>query len=72
VAEYKLQIDGMQCEGCENIIESAAKTVDSVNEVTADREAGRVMFSAVDPAAQKHVMQAIEQRGYEVPSAGSR
>lgn len=69
--EYEFKINGMQCAGCENIIESAAKTVDGVDEVTVNHENGIMVFSASDPTAQKYVMEEIEERGYEVSGVGS-
>lgn len=58
-----IEVSGMGCDGCEDIVENAVSEVAGVSEVDADHENGEVEYDGdVDREA---VEQAIEYAGYE-------
>ena len=67
--QIKFTVSGMQCEGCEAIIETAVSKLTGVETVKADYKSGSVNVS-FDPQ-QTHpdeIIQAIESNGYSVES----
>lgn len=58
-----LTVDGMGCEGCEDIIENALSDVDGVEGVVADHEEGTATVEGdAEPA---DLLEAVEFAGYE-------
>lgn len=63
----ELNVKGMHCEGCENRIKKMLPRIDSVGDVTADRNAEKVEFTSNgDPQTLKEVKDKITELGYEV------
>ncbi len=65
--QIKLTVSGMQCEGCETIIETAVTKLAGVKTVKADYSTGNVTVR-FDPekTAPDEITQAIESNGYSV------
>ncbi|WP_336037036.1 heavy-metal-associated domain-containing protein [Halobacterium yunchengense] len=62
-----LTVDGMGCEGCEDIVESALTDVDSVEDATADAAAGTATVAGdADPES---LLEAVEFAGYDAEVA---
>lgn len=62
-----LKVTGMHCEGCENRIQKMVGKIDGVSEVTADREAEKVVFD-FDGSAETltAIKEKIDELGYKV------
>ena len=58
-----LSIDGMGCDGCEDIVESALGDVSGVSDVDADHEAGEATIDG--DAADDDLVRSVELAGYE-------
>lgn len=63
--EYKIDVDGMTCGGCETTIEQAVGRVNGVNDVNADHETETVTVTGDDPD-RDGIHTAIERVGYDV------
>lgn len=61
-----LNVKGMMCEGCENRIKNALKTIDGVKKVEADHVSGIVKISTKNIIDQGLLKQKIEDIGYEI------
>jgi copper chaperone len=58
-----LTVDGMGCEGCEDIVENALGNVDSVEDASADEQAGSATVEGdADP---EDLLEAVEFAGYD-------
>jgi copper chaperone CopZ len=58
-----LSIDGMGCDGCEDIVESALGDVSGVSDVEADHEAGEATIEG--DADDEDLLRSVELAGYE-------
>ena len=65
MGHYELPVSGMQCIGCERIIEHELGQVKGVSRVSANRRAG-VVECATTGSGQETVTETIEKLGYEV------
>lgn len=63
MAQTKVNVRGMSCEGCETVVESAVSDVNGVDSVEADRESGTVTVDG-DADARK-VVEAVDFAGYD-------
>jgi len=63
-----IEVSGMGCDGCEDIVENAVSEVAGVGEVDADHEDGEVEYDG--DADHDAVAQAIEFAGYEAAADG--
>lgn len=61
-----ISVTGMSCNGCEQNVETALRTLDGVNRVEADNEADTVEVVLEDRVSDGDVNAAIEQAGYDV------
>ena len=59
-------VTGMSCNGCEQNVEIALRTLDGVSRVDADHEADTVDVVLEDGVSDDDVNAAIEQAGYDV------
>lgn len=57
-----LSVEGMGCDGCETIVESALSNVDGVTDVTADQMAGTAAVEG-DPEPEA-LVESLELAGY--------
>ncbi|NOQ14358.1 MAG: sulfite exporter TauE/SafE family protein [Methyloprofundus sp.] len=63
----QIDIKGMQCGGCESIIEEAVSAMEDVFEVKADYPTGQCQLSfANDKVSLEDIYKTIEQSGYEI------
>jgi copper chaperone CopZ len=58
-----LTVDGMGCDGCEDIVENALTDVSGVEDATADYEEGTATVEG--DADADDLLQAVEFAGYE-------
>ncbi len=63
--ETILKVKGMACEGCENRIQNALKTIEGVETVVANHNYGTVKVTA-DGVDENVLKEKIEDIGYEV------
>ncbi len=63
----ELQVKGMHCEGCENRIKKMLPRIDSVSDVSADRNIEKVEFTSNGkPDTIAAVKEKIGELGYQV------
>ena len=61
-----LHVEGMVCEGCENRIQKALKTLEEVKEVSASHTTGVVSITLEKDIDEKILIETIEDIGYDV------
>ena len=64
--KLEIKVKGMMCAGCENRVQNALKTIDGVEKVVANHEAGIVAVSLEDVIEEETIKEKIEDIGYEV------
>ena len=64
--EIVLKVNGMVCEGCENRVQNALKTIDGVENVVANHNTGIVTITSKDEISESVVKEKIEDIGFEV------
>ena len=64
--EITLNVEGMMCEGCENRIKNALKTIKQVKEVNANHKTGIVKITAKENVEEKILEEKIENLGFTV------
>lgn len=62
-----LSVDGMGCEGCEEIVENALTGVNGVEDASADRDDGAATVEG--GAGTSELLEAVEYAGYEAELA---
>jgi copper chaperone len=62
-----LSVEGMGCEGCEDIVENALTSVDGVEDASADREDGTA--SVEGSADTEELLEAVEYAGYRAEAS---
>lgn len=65
-----IKVKGMECNGCENRVCNALKTLDSVKEVTASYKTGIVTIVANESIDTNTLIQKIEDIGFNVIKEG--
>jgi len=69
MVELRLEVQGMDCGGCEESIKKAVTRIEGVDSVSADHASGRVEVQFAGQADAEKVRLAIEDAGYEVVGA---
>ena len=64
--ELKFRIDGMMCNGCENRVQNAIKTIEGVENVIANHTDGTVIVTLNKKIDRTIIKEKIEDIGYEV------
>lgn len=64
--EMILKVNGMVCEGCENRVQNAIKSVKGVKKVVASHVAGNVTVLAKENVTETQIKEKIENIGFEV------
>ncbi|MFC3478837.1 heavy-metal-associated domain-containing protein [Halobacterium litoreum] len=64
-----LSVDGMGCDGCEDIVENALNGVDGVTDAEADHEAGAATVEG--DADREDLLRSVELAGYEAAVDGA-
>ena len=64
--ETIIKVEGMVCNGCENRVQNALKTIDGIENVVADHNKGTVTITANSSVDEKTMKEKIEDIGFEV------
>ena len=64
--ETIINVKGMVCNGCENRVKNALKTIDGVEEVEANYTNGIVKITSKDEVEESTLKDKIEDIGFEV------
>ena len=64
--ETNLIVNGMMCGGCENRVKNAIKNIESVENVTADHNTGKVIVISNNEVSEEIIKETLEDIGYEV------
>ncbi len=64
--ETVINVKGMVCGGCENRVKNALKTIDGIEEVTANHETGLVKVTTSKDITVEEMKAKIEDIGFEV------
>ena len=63
--ELEIKVKGMMCNGCENRVQNALKTIEGVKEVVANHATGIVKVTANEEVSENSIKEKIEDIGYE-------
>ena len=64
--ELIFNVEGMVCNGCENRVQNALKTIEGVEEVIANHENGTVKVTLNKEVDENTIKEKIEDIGFEV------
>ncbi len=64
--EIVLNVKGMVCNGCENRVQNALKTIDGVQDVVANHEDGTVRITLNQEVSEDVLKAKIEDIGFQV------
>ena len=64
--ETIIKVEGMVCNGCENRVQNALKTIDGIENVVADHNKGTVTITTNSSVDEKTMKEKIEDIGFEV------
>ena len=64
--EIILIVNGMVCNGCENRVKNAIKSINGVENVVADHNTGKVTVTSNDEVLESVIKKKIEDIGFEV------
>lgn len=63
--EYIINVEGMECSGCERRIINALSQIPEVKKVSADHKTGKVVIEA-ENIDEKNIEQSLDNLGFEV------
>ncbi len=61
-----IKVEGMVCNGCENRVQNALKTIEGVENVVANHTNGTVIITSKDEVSESIMKEKIEDIGFEV------
>ncbi len=61
-----IKVEGMVCNGCENRVQNALKTIEGVENVVADHTKGIVTIESNEEVTENVMKEKIEDIGFEV------
>ncbi len=64
--ETIINVKGMVCNGCENRVKNAIKSINGVENVVADHNTGKVTVTSNDEVLESVIKKKIEDIGFEV------
>lgn len=64
--ETIIKVNGMVCNGCENRVRNALKTIEGIENVVANHINGTVIITSKDEVAESIMKEKIEDIGFEV------
>ena len=64
--ELTFNVEGMMCNGCENRVQNALKTIDGVENVVANHVDGTVVVTLNKEIDEVVIKEKLEDIGYEV------
>lgn len=64
--ETIIKVEGMVCNGCENRVQNALKTIEGVENVIANHKTGTVKVTSKDEVTENIMKEKLEDVGFEV------
>ena len=64
--ETVIKVKGMVCNGCENRVQNALKTIEGIEDVKADHNNGTVTVTSKEEVTKNVMEEKIEDIGFEV------
>ena len=64
--ELVINVEGMVCNGCENRVQNALKTIEGVEKVVANHTKGNVLITCKNEVDEKTLKEKIEDIGFKV------
>ena len=64
--ETIINVEGMVCNGCENRVQNALKTIEGVESVVANHTNGKVTVTSKNEVAENVMKEKIEDIGFKV------
>lgn len=64
--EIIIRVEGMVCNGCENRVQNALKTIEGVEKVEANHTNGTVTITSKDEVKKEILEEKIEDIGFEL------
>ena len=64
--EIIIKVEGTVCNGCENRVQNALKTIEGVEKVEANHTNGTVIITSKDEVKKEILEEKIEDIGFEV------
>jgi len=64
--ETSMKVEGMVCEGCENRVQNALKTIEGVETVVANHIKGTVIVTAKEEVSESVLKEKVEDIGFTV------
>ena len=64
--ETVIKVKGMVCNGCENRVQNALKTIEGIEDVKADHNNGTVIVTSKEEVTKNAMEEKIEDIGFEV------
>ncbi len=64
--ETIIKVEGMVCNGCENRVQNALKTIEGVEKVVANHTNGTVTVTSINELEEKVFKEKIEDIGFNV------
>lgn len=64
--ETVINVDGMVCNGCENRVINALKTIEGIEKVVADHTSGKVTVTSNGEISENIIKEKIEDIGFNV------
>ena len=61
-----IKVKGMVCNGCENRVQNALKSIEGIEEVIANHNEGTVVITSKDNLSRNVMEEKIEDIGFEV------
>ena len=68
--ETIINVRGMVCNGCENRVINALKSINGIENVIADHNTGKVTVTSNDEVLENTIKNKIEDLGFEVVKEG--
>lgn len=64
--EIIIKVEGMVCNGCENRVQNALKTIEGIEKVVANHKNGTVTITSKNEVEESIMKEKIEDIGFEV------
>lgn len=64
--ETIIKVEGMVCNGCENRVQNALKTIEGIENVVANYKEGKVTITSKSEVSESIIKEKIEDIGFEV------
>lgn len=64
--EIEIKVEGMVCNGCENRVQNALKTIKGIKDVNADHTTGIVKITSKKDIEREELKEKIEDIGFKL------